>query len=51
MNMQEIKYKLLKKYVVLDFDEKIPRHFWTISIVTGVLPRRDSETKRSDSEN
>ena len=40
-----------KKSVVLVFDEKVPRHFWRIAIVTGVLPSRDSETKRSDSEN
>ena len=40
-----------KNYVVLVYDEKVPRHFWRIAIVTGVLPSRDSETKRSDSEN
>ena len=40
-----------KNYVALVYDEKIPRHFWRIVIVTGILPSRDSETKRSDSEN
>ena len=44
----KIKYKLPKNYVVLVYDEKIPRHFWRIVIVTGILPSRDSETKRSD---
>ena len=47
----KIKYKLKKNYVVLVYDEKIPRHFWKSAIVTGVLPSRDPETKRSDSEN
>ena len=41
----KIKYKLLKNYVVLVYDKKVPRHFWRIAIVTGVLPSRDSETK------
>ena len=36
---------------MLVYDEKVPKLFWRIAIVTGVLPRRDSETKRSDSEN
>ena len=44
----KIKYKLLKNYVVLVYDEKMSRHFWRIGIVTRVLPSRDSETKRSD---
>ena len=47
----KIKYKLKKKYVVLVYDEKVPRRFWRIAILTGVLPSRDSETERSDSEN
>ena len=46
-----MKYKLPKNHVVLAYDEKMPRHFWKNAIVTGVLPSRDSETKRSDSEN
>ena len=29
--------------IVLVFYEKVPRHFWRISIVTRVLPSRDSE--------
>ena len=50
MNIK-IKYKLPKNYVVLVYDEKVPRNFWRIAIVTGVFPSRDSETKRSNSEN
>ena len=42
-----IKYKFQKKYVQLVYDEKVPRHFWKIAIVTGVLPSRDSEIKRA----
>ena len=45
----KIKYKLPKNYVVLVYDETMPRLFWRIAIVTGVLLSRDSETKRSDS--
>ena len=29
--------------VVLIYDEMVPRHFWRIAIVTGVIPSRDSE--------
>ena len=47
----KIKCKLPKNYVVFVCDEKVSRHFWRIAIVTGVLPSRDSETKRSGSEN
>ena len=47
----KIKCKLPKSYLVLVCDEKVSRHFWRIAIVTGVLPSRDSETKRSSSEN
>ena len=47
----EIKYKLPKNYVVLVFDEKVPRPFWRIAIVTWILPRRYSENKGSNSEN
>ena len=47
----KIKYKLQKNYVVLVYNEKVPRHFWRSAIVTEVLPSRDPETKRSDSEN
>ena len=32
--------------IVLVFNEKVPRHFWKISIVTRVLPSRDSEIRR-----
>ena len=38
-------------YVVLVYDEKVPRRFWRIATVTGISPSRDSERKRSDSEN
>ena len=34
-----------KNYVVLVNDEKVPQHFWRISIVTGILPNRASERK------
>ena len=30
---------------MLVYDEKVPRHFWRIAIVTGVLPGRVSEIK------
>ena len=32
---------------MLIYDENVPRHFQRIAIVTGVLPSRDSETKRA----
>ena len=31
--------------IVLVFYEKVPRHFWKISIVTRVLPSRNSEIR------
>ena len=31
--------------IVLVYDEMVSRHFWKIAIVTGVLPRRDSEIR------
>ena len=34
-----------KNHVLLVYDEKVPRHFWKIVIVTGVLPSRSSEIK------
>ena len=34
-----------KNYVALVTDEKVLRHFWRISIVTGVLTSRASERK------
>ena len=30
---------------MLVFYEKVPRHFWRIAIVTGVLPSRGSEIR------
>ena len=33
--------------IVLIYDEMVPRHFWRITIVTGVLPRRDSERREA----
>ena len=45
------KYKLPKNQIELVYDKKKPRAFGIIAIVTGVLPGRNSETKRSDSEN
>ena len=41
----KIKYELLNNYAALNYDGKVPRHFWTIVIVTGVLPSRDFEIK------
>ena len=32
---------------MLVYDETVPRHFWKICIVTGVLHSRDSEIKRA----
>ena len=34
-----------KNYFQLVDDEKVPRGFWKIAIVTGVLPSTDSEVK------
>ena len=31
--------------IVLVYEEMVPRHFWRIAIVTGVLPSRDSEIR------
>ena len=31
--------------IVLVYDKMVTRHFWKIAIVTGVLPRRDSEIR------
>ena len=45
----KVKYKLSKNCVV--YDEKVPRQFRKIVIVTGVSPSRHSETQRNDSEN
>ena len=39
-----------KNYVVVVYDENVPRHFWRIGTVTQVLLSRDFDTKRSDSE-
>ena len=44
------KYKLSKNYVVLVCDEKVPRHFWRIAIVTEILPSRGFDIERSDRE-
>ena len=41
----KVKCKLPKNYVLLLYDEKVPRLFWKIAIVPGVLPSRDSEIK------
>ena len=30
---------------MLVYDEKVPKRFWRIAIVTGVLPSRDSEIR------
>ena len=44
MNIK-IKYKLPKNYVVLVYDERVPRNVWRIAMVTGVLSSTDSEIK------
>ena len=31
--------------IVLVYDEKVPRHFWRIAVVLGVLPSKDSEIR------
>ena len=31
--------------IVLVYDEMVPKHFWRIAMVTGVLPSRDSEIR------
>ena len=31
--------------IVLVYDKMVPRHFWRIAVVTGVLPSRDSEIR------
>ena len=41
----ELNKKLPKNYVLLVYDEKLPRHFWEIAIITNVSPSRDSEIK------
>ena len=33
--------------IVLVYDEKAPKRFWRIAIVTGVLPSRDSEIRET----
>ena len=43
----KIKYNLSKNYAALVYDEKVPRHFWRIAIVTKVLPSGDYEIKRA----
>ena len=32
---------------MLVYDEMVPRHFWGMATVTGVLPSRDSEVRRT----
>ena len=43
LNIDSLKVNIID--VVLVFYEKVPRHFWKISIVTRVLPSRDSEIR------
>ena len=40
-----INLKISVNDIVLVYDEMVPRHFWRIAIVTGVLPSRDSEIR------
>ena len=44
VNIYSLKINIID--IVLAFYEKMPRHFWKISIVTRVLPRRDSGIRR-----
>ena len=37
--------KVSVNYVFLVYDQNVPRYFWRIVIVTGVLPSRDSEIR------
>ena len=43
LNIDSLKINITD--IVLVFYEKVPRHFWKISIVTRVLPSRDSEIR------
>ena len=43
LNIDSLNIKITD--IVLVFYEKVPRHFWKISIVTRVLPSRDSEIR------
>ena len=43
VNIDSLKINIID--IVLVFFEKVPRHFWKISIVTRVLPSRDSEIR------
>ena len=40
-------HKINVNDIVLVYDAMVSRHFWRISIVTGVLPIRDSEIRRA----
>ena len=42
-NIDSLKINIID--IMLVFYEKVPRHFWKISIVTRVLPSRDSEIR------
>ena len=43
LNIHSLKINITD--IALVFYEKVPRHFWKISIVTRVLPSRDSEIR------
>ena len=43
LNINSLKFNV--NDTVLFFNEKVPRHFWRIAIVTRVLPSRDSEIR------
>ena len=43
VNIDSLKINIID--IVLVFFEKVSRHFWKISIVTRVLPSRDSEIR------
>ena len=43
LNMNTLKINV--NNIKLVFDEKVPRHFWRIAIVTRILPSSDSEIR------
>ena len=43
VNIDSLKINIID--IVLVFYEKVPRHFWKISIVTRVLPSKDFEIR------
>ena len=44
VNIDSLKINIID--IVLVYYEKVPKHFWKMSIVTRVLPSRNSEIRR-----